>query len=103
MTDLKALLSQTRVARPPEAGPHGPIRLAGAHCPWYLCLLDSAFAALKDSSLNLTSWRMRTSASELKTPASVPVDQDVTLAVTWVRVSVFRLGVVRGSWGPSPV
>ena len=33
-TDLKALLSQTRVARPPEAGLHGPIRLAGAHCPW---------------------------------------------------------------------
>ena len=37
-----------------------------------------------------------------KTPASVPVDQDVTLAVTSVRVSVLGLGVVRGSWGPSP-
>ena len=100
--DLKALFSQTRVAKPPEAGPHGPIRLAAAHCPWYLCLLVSAFAALMESSLNLTSWRRRTSVSELKTPAYVPVDQEVALAVTRVRVSVFRLGVVRDSWGPSP-
>ena len=101
-TDLKALLSQTRVAKPPEAGPNGPTRLAAAHCPWYLCLLVSALAALKESPLNLTSWRMMTSVPELRTPASMPVDQDVTLAVTRVRVSVFGLVAARGNWGPSP-
>ena len=79
-TDLNALFSQTRVARPPEAGPQGPMRLAAAHCPWYLCLLDSALAALRESSLTLTSWRMRTSESEPRTPAFTPVGHDVTLA-----------------------
>ena len=83
-TARKALLSETNVASPPEAGPHGPTRLAGAQLPWYLALLasDLGLAALSESSLSLTSWRIKTSDSEARTPALVPVDQEVTLAVT---------------------
>ena len=54
-TARKALLSETRVASPPEAGPQGPMRLAGAQLPWYLALLASDLAALSESSLSLTA------------------------------------------------
>ena len=66
-TARKALLSETNVASPPEAGPHGPTRLAGAQLPWYLALLASDLAALSESSLSLTSWRIKTSDSEAET------------------------------------
>ena len=74
----------------------------GAQLPWYLALLASDLAALSDSSLSLTSWRIKTSESEARTPASVPVDQEVTLAVTRVRISDLEDGVAWGSWRPSP-
>ena len=50
----------------------------------------------------LTSWRMRTSEPELRTPAFTPVGHDVTLAVMRVSASVFGLAAALGIWGPSP-
>ena len=50
-TDLKGLVPMARVARPPEAGPQGSTRLAGAQLPWYLAFQASDLAALRDSSL----------------------------------------------------
>ena len=94
---LNALVSQTRVAKPPEAGPHGPMRLVAAHVPWYFALLASDLAALRGSPLSLISWRIRTLASEDRTLASVPVDQEVTLAVMSERVSDLGVGVEWGS------
>ena len=52
-TGLNALVSQTRVAKPPEAGPQGPMRLAAAHVPWYFAFLASDLAALRESPLSL--------------------------------------------------
>ena len=95
-TALNALVSQTKVAKPPDAGPQGTMRLAAAHVPWYFALLASDLAALRGSPLSLTSWRIKTSVSEDKTPASVPVDQEVTLAVMSERASDLEVGV---EWG----
>ena len=81
------------MARPPEAGPQGPTRLASAKLPWYLALLASDLAALMDPSLSLTSWGMKTFASESRASASVPVTQKGTLAVMSVRVSDLWIGV----------
>ena len=78
------------------------MRLAAAHVPWYFALFASDLAALRGSSLSLTSWGTRTSASEAKIPAPVPVDQEVTLAVTSVSASDLADGVERGICGPSP-
>ena len=64
-----------------------------AQFPWYFSFLASGLAALRDSSLSFTFWKMRISVSESRTPASVPITQEVTLAVISVRVFDFGVGV----------